>query len=279
MSPKKDEPLERPFSFTQLDTLLRCPEKYHQLYAVEDAQKNIVGYKAIFGRAFHSAMQAIYLKIMEVRNANQQRLAPQDLNEIGFRVFKEAFSRGIEEVNVKQMKNDPEPDELAGKASAMIEEYCQTEVYRFDPLYVEKKVMFKMPSGRPVVGHLDLITTDGWIVDFKSKFKRMSVGEAHKSRQLSIYAMGYYAEFGELPKRVGLMWCGWGLPKGQRGGKGGPQFDWLESNRSPGHFKRLREAMQNALDLIEVGIYIPPPQDSFVCTTECQFWKTCPVRP
>ncbi|MEE9366057.1 MAG: PD-(D/E)XK nuclease family protein [Dehalococcoidales bacterium] len=279
MGKEKDQPIERPFSFTQLDTLLRCGEKYRRIYADDPPQKNIVGYKAVFGRSWHGAMQAIYMKVMERRDGGQDRLSPEELAEVGWRAFDYGFRRGVEDPFVKQMKNDPEPDELAGKASRMIEAFCEQEVYRFDPGYVEEKVTFELPNGRRVVGYLDLVTTDGYIVDFKSKFKRMNVNEAHKSRQLSIYTLGYYAKFEKLPVGVGLMWCGWGRDKDVKGGPGKPQFEWLESSRGPGNFKRLRNAMQEALDLIEVGTFLPPPQDSFVCTNECQFWKTCPVRP
>jgi hypothetical protein len=161
----------------------------------------------------------------------------------------------------------------------MIEGYIQTQIGRFDPAYAELKVEFDIPGVTPFTSHIDLITTDGIIVDFKCKLKKPNEGLEHRSRQLTLYALAFFKKFGTMPKAVGLMWCGWGRPEGLKGGVGGPQFSWLESKRGPGHFKRLTETIKRITDLQEVGIYLPATEDSYLCTEECQFHKTCVVRP
>lgn len=269
---------QRPFSFTQLSTMLGCGEKYRRLYMVENAPKNIVGVKAVFGKTWHSVMQYLYNDLIVCKqDGTEQDL--KKLAEVALVTFHENFESGLKDGNVKPTKNDPDPAEIHAKADAMIPAFIQREMARFDPAFVELKVDFDLPGITPFTSYIDLITTDGTIVDFKVKLRRMNEGAEHRSRQLTLYALAFYQKFGKMPKSVGYFWCGWGRDEGVKKGTGSPQFSWLESKRGPGHFKRLTESVRRAMDLQEVGVYLPAPEDSFICSEECQFHESCPVRP
>jgi hypothetical protein len=258
---------------------LNCGEKYRRLYIVPDAPPNIVGVKAKFGSAFHASLQYMY---NEVLLCKEEQKAPDrvKMSEIAVTTFHMNFESGLNDVNVKPTKNDPDPAEAHAKGEEMIQEYIRTQLDRFDPAYVEHKIEFEIPGVTPFVSYVDLITTDGVIIDFKSGFKRLDEGAEHKSRQLTLYALGYYKKFGKMPKSVGLMSCAWGRDEGVKGGRGKPQFAWLESKRGPGHFRRLTETIRRTVDMLEVGIFLPPPEKSFLCNEEqCQFHSTCGVRP
>lgn len=123
---------------------------------------------------------------------------------------------------------------------------------------------------RPLVGRIDLVTTEDDLLDDKTVWREPQEGQEHVDQQLTMYAMLFQAKTGRLPRNVG--------------------FDYVYgSNRhSLHHVRRLSkrdhvdlkamvETLQTVEASIKTGIFRPTDPTSWACSEKwCSYWHICP---
>jgi len=117
-------------------------------------------------------------------------------------------------------------------------------------------------------GYIDLITEDGYIIDYKT------VGKSYKQEynqrtvdnnmQLTFYSIAYRKEFNKIEKGV----CIDLLPRCK------PFYQRISSTRSKEQHIKLLNMATDIEKIIDLGVFIP----NFQQCSKCQFNSTCNKR-
>jgi hypothetical protein len=107
--------------------------------------------------------------------------------------------------------------------------------------------------------------------DTKTSGKSPSKDLAEKSLQLTMYALAVKAHDGAYPQEVQLDYVV-RTPK-----RKDMKLVTLTSTRNESDMPHLIARIENAAQVMDSGMFVPAPLDSWVCTPKfCGFWNTCP---
>lgn len=173
------------FSASRFNLYKTCPRLYKMQY-VEGLEGNKHVY-TLMGSALHHTIEEYYA---------------------GNTHFLPTFSRFFNESVASAVSSDMGlvAANLVGKASQTGMEILRGLNWdQFEPTHIEYGFKFPFPKENPVVlmrGFIDMITSDGCIIDHKSGSKKPSSTELANNPQLIIYVWAYEQIFGKKPKAV-----------------------------------------------------------------------------
>ena len=170
-----DTTLGELLSPSQVNTFLSCPAKWYFHYGlglVEPATGTLA-----LGTAFHSALAANFRQKIETK----QDLPAQELEES----FGEAFAMAAEKA---EFREDEEPAALIETGRALVRRYIADAAPSVQPQAVELPVE-GIIAGVRVQGIVDLLDTEGRIIDFKTAARRPAGITPDYRLQLTTYSM------------------------------------------------------------------------------------------
>jgi len=128
------------------------------------------------GRAVHAALTHNFAQKIETR---------EDLPVAGvLALFRESWA---EECRKTEFRDDEDPAELAACGGALVVKYLDEVAPRIDPAAVEIRVEGEI-GGVRVQGWIDLLDTDGRIIDIKTAARKPSAIEPDYRFQIATYA-------------------------------------------------------------------------------------------
>jgi len=136
------------------------------------------------------------------------------------------------------------------------------------PTHIQRQWVIEL-DGYPVdlAGTIDIQEGEQSIRDTKTKGKSPVADEAEKSDQLTMYAMAINVLDGKIPDHVYLDF----LIKNKT-----PIVKTLSSVRTEKDFKPLLARIENAIQAIDKGIFVPINSDNWLCSQKfCGYFRTC----
>jgi CRISPR/Cas system-associated exonuclease Cas4 (RecB family) len=179
-------------SVTQLGMYLRCPLQYFFRYVCH--MRTPPSGDMTLGRTVHQAI---------AENYRQKIKSRQDLP---LAQLTDAFSQRWErEASEARFDEDEKPGELKDEGVRLLTAYHEGISPRVQPAQVEYEFLVDTGKSRmPIMGFIDLIDDQGYIVDHKTTKRSFPTDAAEKDLQLTAYAMAYRATFGGQEKGVRL---------------------------------------------------------------------------
>lgn len=244
------------YSFSQLQTFLKCPQSYYRKYILKEPWAS--GFGMTTGKAFHIAVESMW-------KTKSPKSAAKDYD---------AFWQSVD---VSQLLDPPEPEDLGNHKARMLT-LADIAYARYSESLPPKEVEHRFEVGIEdfkVVGVMDLVTQDGKVIDWKTGAKPPAQDIATTSRQLTLYDYAFRQEYGQAPSGLGIIWAGYL--------KAGATFEerWA-GVRLQKDFDRLVKAFQALHKAVKNdGPWAPAPDGPGIwwCSEEkCPAWHTCPVR-
>ena len=159
-------------------------------------------------------------------------------------------------------------ESLEAKARAMITLYVEAQAGSV-PAAVEEPFEMELADpetgevlGVPLRGIVDLIETDGTLVDLKTAARTISPDDLERHLQLSTYALVVFLKTGKIPKlRLDVL-----LKTRQ------PRLERHATSRTVQDLAWVAHLIQSAVVAIEQGNFYPNP--SWRCS-ECEYFAHC----
>jgi len=260
-------PDEKPYiSQSRLGMLGKCPEQYRRRY--EENEIIPPGVAMARGVGVHGAAKGNFRQKIE----SHEDLPTQDIIDIAVSEFDRVLKRGVrftpeEESRGAEVVIGETRDTTAGLATVFAEEVAPA----YQPEMVEQKQRIVLPEAPfDLVAILDLMTTDGYVVDLKTSSKSPGLYDADQSEQLTFYALVYKALKGELPVGVSLEVLVETPAQKKRYRKA------LHSTRTIGDLTALVNRINMAVKLIDAGVFIPTNPSNWWCDSRwCGYFNTC----
>jgi hypothetical protein len=145
------------FSASSVATFLTCPEKFRAKYVLREVSG--IGGGAVLGSAFHHARRTG----LEHKLSTGQDLTPSDIAD--------AYSDGWEQAIIGRPVEwgSDKPEALKDAGYIMVTKYADEVAPTLEPAEVEVRFNAYVPGVPiPVIGYLDLVTTDGTVIDTKT---------------------------------------------------------------------------------------------------------------
>lgn len=155
------------FSHSKLKALSNCPHRYHRRYNL--GEPDVAGPPLLIGRAFHKAME----EAMRYKLAHQVDLGDKAVVDI----FRDAFDEDASKptfVDLDSLVEDQidwqgeDPKEVRKMGERTLLRYHRKHAPFLQPLMVEERIEKEIMPGVKLVGIIDLVTTTGTVIDYKS---------------------------------------------------------------------------------------------------------------
>ena len=136
------------------------------------------------------------------------------------------------------------------------------------PTHVQRKWEIELKNYPfDLMGFIDVQEGTHAVRDTKTSGKSPAKNAADTSDQLTMYAMAVYALDKMLPEKLTLDF----LVDNKT-----PKSVIVETTRTLEDFKPILARIENAIQVIEKGIFVPAAQDSWGCSPKwCGFFRTC----
>lgn len=242
------EALGESLSPSQVSTYMTCPAKWYFRYLIGLSEPTT---RALaLGKSFHGTL---------ARNFRQKMSTGRDIDTQELReVFAEEWALAIADA---ALRDDEDGDELAATGQILVAAYVTEAAGPLQPHAVEQTVQGEI-AGVNVRGIVDLLDTDGCVVDFKTASKRPNGLLADHRLQLTTYAM-------ITPGASGL--CRLDTVTKTK------TVQVIQQSYQVGsEDRRFAEALYPMVqDSIQDGIY-PPHRSSPMCSRRyCGYWCEC----
>ena len=134
---------------------------------------------------------------------------------------------------------------------------------------IEKKITLMVPGVEvPIIGYIDLITSDGVPCDFKTSAKSWYAAKAHEEMQPTFYLAALTQE-GIAPDDFRFRYYIFVKTKK-------PKAQIIETKRTPAQLFWLLEMIREVWDGIRAGVFPPTGPGSWKCSKKyCEFWGMC----
>ncbi len=188
--------IEKPYlSWSQASQYLKCPTQY-RLQRIEKAKPTYERNGAAFcGQLGHKSLEMNYLQ--KISSGND--LKPDDVADHFAALF--------------DAESEPETIQWIGETAqrgrdntiAALRAHMKHLAPTIQPKAVEKRIRIVL-GGLPfdLLTILDLVTVDDRVVDSKFYGRMKSQADADADGQLTVYALAYMSEYGELPTELAL---------------------------------------------------------------------------
>lgn len=248
------------WSYSQLNTYLRCPLQYYFQYII-GLPRPFVPTGLALGSSIHSAL-AYY-------HSHLQAGSPVPADEV-YQSFRDAWQTRMTHENIR-FQDDENEDEILAQGIGLLQTYLQ-EPPPENIVAVEQEMIAPLITSngevleKPLVAVADLIRRDAnglQIDDFKTSSRAYSDLEGETSLQASCYAHMAHEVFGEFPRFQYTVLIKTKKPRVQR----------IEVTRTTDHLERLGDLVQTVERAVEAEIFYPV-ETPLNCSS-CPFRKPC----
>lgn len=233
---------------SQVNTFLNCPAKWYFRYLV-GLTEPATGSLAL-GTAFHRTVAANFRQ-----KINTHRDTPMDELRA---LFLDEFAMGVADA---ELREDEDAAELASMGDTMLSDYMSDAGPSIHPAAVELEVEGEIADVK-VRGFVDLLDTEGRVIDCKTAARRPAGVSAEHALQLTTYAMVTPGASGACrldtltkTKTVQLI---------QQTYDAGPDQRKLAENLFP-----------MVQDSIRDGVYVPHRNSPLCSRRYCGYWREC----
>jgi len=242
--------MKKHLSVTQIKMFLQCPLKYFFRYkkGIEVKPNSAL----TMGRVVHKAIEEYYKKKMK-----EGRASVEDIKSL-FSQFWEADSWETD------FKKDESPGELKDEGVRLVEKYVEEIAPKVQPKEIEKGFELVFDNfAYTLKGVIDLIETDGTVVDTKTSKRSPNQADIDRDIQLTAYQLGYMSLYGNDPK---------GLRYDYLVRNKCPKTVQCETDRTPKALNRFLKLVGFVSKAIEQDIYYP--NEGMLCGT-CSYRDLC----
>ncbi len=169
------ETLGELLSPSQANTYLTCPAKWYFRYLVGLGEPTTGS--LVLGKAFHETLAGNFRRKMSSKR-------DMDVAEVRH-VFAQAWASASADA---ELREDEDASELAATGEALVTTYINNVAPSIEPRAVELPVDGEI-GGVNVRGIVDVVDTNGRVLDFKTASKRPNGVPAEYGLQLTTYAM------------------------------------------------------------------------------------------
>ena len=167
---------------TQVRTYQRCPLAYKHRFL--ERWTGIQSSAGLLGHAVHSAIEAA----LKAKRRFRQDLPLEEME----RVFDQVWNRGLPPETETTGESREEFDDVREEGYDLLAFYLEEVAPKVRPHLVEHRFSFELAGiPVPVVGQVDLIETDGAVVDHKTSLRPYREDYLDSDVQLFCYAVGY----------------------------------------------------------------------------------------
>ena len=249
-------------SYSSINLYLTCGEAWKRKYILKEAQPSSPA--LVFGSAFHGTVE-------EFISGADVRYTPAELFPFKWRAVLER-----EGSRVEWGADTPEQHENEGVRILGV-----PEVYRMiegiTPLvdeqgpYIERKITLNVPGVPiPVIGYIDLMTSDGIPGDFKTSSTKWSQDKAEAEIQPLFYLAALHQAGRTVP---GLKFRHYVVTKTKK-----PDAQVIEHSHTWNEVFWLYELIRRAWQGIEREVF-PTNPGAWLCSSKfCSAWSTCRGR-
>lgn len=134
---------------------------------------------------------------------------------------------------------------------------------------LEKRVEFAVPGVPiPVIGYIDMISSDGVPCDFKTSSKAWYAAKAHDELQPAFYLLALN-QLGQMPESGAFRYYVFTKTKK-------PKVQIIETRRTFGQLLWTLDMIREAWQGIQASVFPPSGPGSWKCSEKyCEFWNLC----
>ena len=245
-----------PLSVSRVQLYLACPLKYRFQY-VDKLAKPWRAAALCFGTSVHAAVEYFHRERLAGRIPELPRvLAIFDADWYAANVDPLVFAKEDSQIS------------LAEKGRELVQLYVEATNGTL-PAAVEQPFEIELVDPETgedldvrLRGYVDLVETDGTVVDLKTAARNVALGDLERHLQLSVYALATFLRQGEVPKlRLDV------LLKTRI-----PRFERHETNRTLADLSWTAQLVRTVARAIAAGHFHPSP--SWMCG-ECEYFAHC----
>jgi len=257
-------------SHSSINTYMMCPASWKFRYA--DKIKMPVNAALPFGTAIHKAIQTyISAKVLHPDEA-------RPLFELWPQCWRDTLAEQRQEVNWDKPQTYYDNLGLSMLKAPSIERAIEDIEPAFKSLMtmekvpiIEQRIEFKIPSVPiPIIGYIDLITSDGVPIDLKTSARKWSRGKEHFELQPDFYLIGLAQDGFIVPDNKFRYYI---FTKTKA-----PICQILETQRSWPQIFWTLNLIKEIWQAIEAGSF-PPNTSGWKCQPKyCEYWELCRGR-
>ena len=250
-------------SASALTLFLTCSLKFRFQY-IDKLPRLTKSANQVFGLAMHAALQWLHVELKKGRKP--------PLDEV-LRVYEgDWHAQTLPGSEILYSESDT-PENFLLKGKELLSQYYADYI----PAGVQAaELRFQLPlinpdTGEvlavPLLGYIDLIESDGTLVDFKNSARTMPTHDLPDNLQFTVYAWAYETLFGKPPKDIKLV----NLVRTKT-----PKIETHLTGREKSDFVRLFAIGKEVLKAIENNVFLPN-RSCFMCKdceydTDCREW-------
>lgn len=224
-------------SHWRLSAMHTCPRKHHYRY-VERVPVFGTSASLLLGNVYHKVVEWNYMQKIQSKQ-------DYDVGELQ-RQFLEWWQENLQVEDVDFEGKDP--NLLAQQGLNLVAMYAEQIAPHVQPVSVERQ--FRLDFGDFwLTGRIDTITEDGWILDNKTAGKSPSPDAVHQDLQLSLYALAYREEFGEIENGLRLDVVTKAVKK--------PKVVQIETSRTEKQLNWVVRCLKETKQAMDLGVKFP----------------------
>jgi len=251
---KEQEKYPVRISPSQIAAYQKCGRQwmYHYVYRI----KTPYSPSLVLGQSIHEALEINYKNKMFYQ---------EDLS------WSDVESHFVDAVRAREQETqwaDSSQEEIIETGRKALKLYYDTVAVKIIPAQVEQKFTFPIMPGWEMTGIIDLIDSEGVIVDHKTSSKTSWNREkADRALGITIYAMSV-SESRNLSQvvRIDSIVCA----------KKEPKIEQFPSMRHADDFARAMTVIRSMIKGLQAGIYMPAQEDHWCCSKKfCGYFERC----
>lgn len=262
--------MRKHLSFSQISMYLGCGEAYRLSYV--EGNRSAPNIAMVKGTSFHRVAEVNnYKKITSKKDMSLDEMLDMASDQIDRAFEKELYLSDEEVSKSKSYLLGQAKDSLLGTIPGL-----HVNSQGIQPLQIEKEYNIEIPGvKRNLKAFIDLITSDGRVIDYKLTSKAKSKSSAENDLQLALYALIYKVNFGEFPR---VQFHNYVFKKDRKTGDNTYSFNVLEPEQRYCEKKvqPLLSTIKAVEDSIQKGVFLPAEPGSWRCSPKmCSFYHKC----
>lgn len=176
-----------------------------------------------------------------------------------------AINKTLEDANQKHDGFDLYDE---GRRLAAVPE-IRTAIKSLKPSQIEYQFELHVPGvPAPMIGFIDMITTDGHVIDFKTASRKWTQGRADNDLQPTFY-LAALNQLGLVDLPTQFRYIIFTKTKN-------PEVQIIDTTRTAQDVLALYSLVKEVWQAIEAGIYVPNGVGNWKCSSNyCEFWNLC----
>ncbi len=254
--PDSDAPGQKPhISVSQLSSFRSCHRKWHYHYV--DKFPSVVNDNLAIGVAMHSGIE----HNLKQKITSGKDCPVDDSKQVAIESLRSSLAGGY------TSKDNVSRADLEYEVMYLVDAHHRLVAPSVHPLYVEHEFRLSLGDDFPVdiLGYIDCITRDDWILDNKSWGRAKGQSYADKDMQPTAYCFAFRSMFGKIEKGFRFDAI---IKKTYR-------YEPIETHRDNLQIRWWLHQVEQMVEEMQRGSD-SPNDDSFLCSpVYCDYWARC----